>query len=245
MLFLIALPFVFGAVAKGWATDAKVNCNNPPDAQYIVNMTPSKNAGIDAQIVAQTGPDGCTNFVVNINGNPPAQVAPYLYHIHELPVPSDGNCTATLGHLDPYGRGETPPCDASQPQTCQVGDLSGKHGSIASLPGFSAHYTDKYVSLVSGNPSFLGNRSIVIHYNNLTRIACANFELVRQSSPSKSASPASCPPPSTVNSTSTSTPPYIIIPVVTPTGSAGASTSTSTVSGGAGALAVAMVAAVL
>jgi hypothetical protein len=53
-----------------------------------------------------------------------------VYHIHDQPVPANGNCTATLAHLDPYQRGEDPLCDASAPQTCQVGDLSGKHGEI-------------------------------------------------------------------------------------------------------------------
>lgn len=61
-----------------------------------------------------------------------------MYHIHEYPVPSNGSCDATGDHLDPENRGESPPCDASQPQTCQVGDLAGKHGNIPALPGFSA-----------------------------------------------------------------------------------------------------------
>jgi len=61
-----------------------------------------------------------------------------VYHIHDEPVPASGNCTQTLAHLDPFIRGEDPPCDASAPETCQVGDLSGKYGKIPSLPGFSA-----------------------------------------------------------------------------------------------------------
>ena len=53
-----------------------------------------------------------------------------VYHIHAKPVPADGNCTATGAHLDPYNRGETPLCDSTQQNTCQTGDLSGKHGNI-------------------------------------------------------------------------------------------------------------------
>lgn len=34
---------------------------------------------------------------------------------------------------------------------------------------------DKYVSTVAGDGAFMGNRSIVIHFANKTRIACANF----------------------------------------------------------------------
>jgi hypothetical protein len=47
-----------------------------------------------------------------------------------MPVPADGNCTETLAHLDQYERGETPPCDPLRADTCQQGDLSGKHGKI-------------------------------------------------------------------------------------------------------------------
>ena len=101
-----------------------------------------------------------------------------VYHLHELPVPEDGNCTATKAHLDPYKRGEDPICDKSQPNTCQVGDLSGKHGDIPTLPGFSANYTDDFVSLIPGTPAFMGDKSFVLHFPNKTRIACANFKRV-------------------------------------------------------------------
>ncbi len=56
-----------------------------------------------------------------------------------MPVPADGNCVATGPHVDPYVRGEVPPCDNTQPETCQVGDLAGKHGNITSST-FSAKY---------------------------------------------------------------------------------------------------------
>lgn len=103
-----------------------------------------------------------------------ANQCPYaVYHIHEEPA-VNGNCTSTLAHLDPYHRGETPACNASEPQTCQVGDLSGKYGKITSDP-FVAEYFDLYTSLQPGSPAFFGNRSIVIHYANKTRLTCANF----------------------------------------------------------------------
>jgi hypothetical protein len=107
-----------------------------------------------------------------------------VYHIHDQPVPENGNCTATNAHLDPYNRGEDPPCNQSDPASCQVGDLSGKHGKIPVLPGFSANYTDSYFSLTPGAPAFFGNRSVVLHYANKTRIACANFKIVESNSTS-------------------------------------------------------------
>jgi hypothetical protein len=62
------------------------------------------------------------------------------------------------------------------PQTCQVGDLSGKHGPITSDP-FLASYTDDFASTVEGLGSFFGNRSLTLHFANVTRITCANFTL--------------------------------------------------------------------
>lgn len=53
------------------------------------------------------------------------------YHVHLRAVPESGNCTETGGHLDSYVRGDSPPCVSAQPQTCEVGDLSGKYGTVA------------------------------------------------------------------------------------------------------------------
>lgn len=91
-------------------------------------------------------------------------------------MPSDGNCTATKAHQDPYIRGEKPLCDPTQPQTCQVGDLSGKHGNITEL-SYSTQYYDLYASTKDGIGAFFGNRSIVVHAFNTTRLNCANFTL--------------------------------------------------------------------
>lgn len=73
-----------------------------------------------------------------------------VYHIHQKPVPKDGNCTDTEAHLDPFERGETPACDPDLPQTCQVGDLAGKHGAIVTTQGdttFSTTYTDDFTAV--------------------------------------------------------------------------------------------------
>lgn len=90
---------------------------------------------------------------------------------------SDGNCNNTQAHLDPYIRGETPPCDPGMPATCQVGDLSGKYGTINGTSA-NINYHDPYVSLQPGLGAFFGNRSFVIHFANTTRLACANFSYI-------------------------------------------------------------------
>ena len=39
-------------------------------------------------------------------------------------------------------------------------------------------FTDQYAALVPRIGAFFGNRSIVIHFANSTRLACANFTMV-------------------------------------------------------------------
>lgn len=45
------------------------------------------------------------------------------------------------------------------------------------IPPRPLSYTDLYSSTLPGIGAFFGNRSIVVHYNNKTRITCANFTM--------------------------------------------------------------------
>ncbi|OCL12959.1 Cu,Zn superoxide dismutase-like protein, partial [Glonium stellatum] len=154
--------------------DAPVVTNNPIGASYYATLPNKATESVRGTVYAVSSPTGKgVDFDVTLSGLP-AEGGPFLYHIHAAPVPADGNCTGTLAHLDPFIRGEDPPCDPTQKQTCQVGDLSGKYGKINGT-SFSATYTDLYASLVTGTGAFFGNRSIVVHYANKTRITCANF----------------------------------------------------------------------
>jgi len=56
--------------------------------------------------------------------------------------------------------------------------LSGKHGIIddtAEEKNFQRSYLDLYLSTNPVDPSFFGNRSVVVHALNGTRLNCANF----------------------------------------------------------------------
>ena len=57
----------------------------------------------------------------------------YKYHVHDQPVITD--CASTLAHLDPFIRGQKVSCDINRPASCEVGDLSGKHGAIPGSGG--------------------------------------------------------------------------------------------------------------
>lgn len=146
-----------------------------PDSMYndLVGTT------VQGSIEAVGGPEGVM-FTVALTGLPDqAQYGPFAWHIHNAPVPADGNCTETLGHFDPTNRGELYMCLASQPETCQVGDLAGKHGGKIMTPGnFSTTFMDPYLSVKEGSAGFFGGLSFVLHSMNTTRLTCANFEMV-------------------------------------------------------------------
>ncbi|KAF2691000.1 Cu,Zn superoxide dismutase-like protein [Lentithecium fluviatile CBS 122367] len=149
--------------------------SNPVGAQYLAVLPDKSTTTLRGSLQIQSSADGKgVDISVAVSGLP-AEGGPFMYHIHEKPVPTDGNCTGTGAHLDPYKRGEAPICDASKPETCQTGDLSGKHGNITARD-FSAKYTDLFLA-TKEDPSYFGKLSVVFHLSNKTRISCANFTL--------------------------------------------------------------------
>ena len=132
---------------------------------------------IQGTVTAVGTTDG-VEFTVNITNLPSqAQYGPFPWHIHAMPVPTDGNCTATMGHLDPQNGGELYMCNTAAPETCQVGDLAGKHGGKITTEGsFSTSFVDPFLSTEQGSPAFFGGLAFVIHTGNTSRITCANFE---------------------------------------------------------------------
>ncbi|KAF7560847.1 hypothetical protein G7046_g3278 [Stylonectria norvegica] len=202
VLALLSTAFVGQVVGQ----NAEAVNDNPVGITYAGTLPEEpffKEAALDGNVkgsisaVANEGGKG-VKFTVNFS-NFPKEGGPFLYHIHVDPV-TEGNCTATLAHLDPYGRGELTPCDANAPESCQVGDLSGKHGMITTDP-FTADYVDEYASTREGIGAFFGNRSFVVHYANKTRLTCASFELEASNStyprPSGTASKTTTGPTST------------------------------------------------
>ncbi|KAL8404680.1 hypothetical protein RB594_009515 [Gaeumannomyces avenae] len=159
----------------GKLSDAAVITNNPP-AMAVAQWKASDDKPFHGSVIAFSSPDGTgVFFQVNFRNLPTDTGGEYEYHIHDQPVPSDGNCNGTLAHLDPYERGQEIPCDKDKPETCQVGDLSGKHGKVAAPDFEFKRYREIYASLAPGIGAFFGNRSVVIHFPNSTRFMCANF----------------------------------------------------------------------
>jgi Cu/Zn superoxide dismutase len=157
------------------AKSAPITQGNQLGNVFQAQMPQLNSSSIQGYAAVQANDNG-TGLVWDINfSNFPKGEGPFIYHVHEQPVPADGNCTGAGPHLDPEDRGEKPPCDLSQGQkSCQVGDLAGKHGNITKDP-FQTFYLDLYTSLTPGSQAFVGNRSVVIHNNKGDRIACGNI----------------------------------------------------------------------
>ncbi|KAL8729904.1 MAG: hypothetical protein Q9166_004461 [cf. Caloplaca sp. 2 TL-2023] len=139
--------------------DAEIVDTNPAGITYTAFLPNSSTSDIRGFVAGTSNANGTgANFVVQLTGLPDPSLGPF-------------------SHQDPYIRGEVPPCDPVRPETCQVGDLAGKHGNITTSPAFNTAFLDLYLSTVQGPASFFGNRSIVIHTSNTTRLTCANFTL--------------------------------------------------------------------
>ncbi|KAK6443226.1 Cell surface superoxide dismutase [Cu-Zn] 4 [Oleoguttula sp. CCFEE 5521] len=166
---LLTLPFAI-------ASDAPVVTNNVVGTSYIATLPDRNDTSVRGAVIVNTNSNATgANVQVSISGLP-SEGGPFTYHIHEFPVAPDHNCSSTGAHLDPYLATESPPCDPAQEQKCQVGDLAGKHGRMSG-PSYSGNYADLYVSTTPDTPAFVGNRSIVVHYANKTRITCANLTI--------------------------------------------------------------------
>jgi Cu/Zn superoxide dismutase len=172
--FVIVLSAAALVGAQTPSTVAPVVNNNPIGASFFATLPNTEGSTLRGTITGSTSGNGTgVDWAISLSGLPTAG-GPFLYHIHEKPIPANGNCTAAGAHQDPYKRGEDPPCDPTQKANCQTGDLSGKYGKINGT-AFAAAYHDLYTSTNPKDPAYFGNLSIVVHLANKTRIGCANF----------------------------------------------------------------------
>ncbi|KAH9845489.1 Cu,Zn superoxide dismutase-like protein [Teratosphaeria destructans] len=148
---LLSTRFAYGT--------APVASGTPPGASFQVKGP--------CDSVVSSSPDG-NGVVVNMNcAGLPATGGPFHYYI------ANGTCPTASAMLDPYKDGGKT-CDMGKPQTCAVGDLSGKHGAINRTSGQSS-YNDPYVSTVCGSNATVCGRSLIVNYANGTLLSCANY----------------------------------------------------------------------
>lgn len=151
---------------------------NPADVIAIADFPAGGPEKIKGNVVFTAKQGKTVNVHVDVTGLP-RQGGPFVYHIHEFPVHDDGDCEKAGLHFNPYKAPAD--CDAQKSDDyCQVGDLSGKHGWI-NTTCFETSYDDPFLSLNSNSKSSIIGRSLVFHYADLNKFACANIELATDS----------------------------------------------------------------
>ncbi|TSK67259.1 Cell surface Cu-only superoxide dismutase 5 [Bagarius yarrelli] len=103
------------------------------------------------------------------------------YHIHLLPIKSGLEACSNenvKGHFNPFGVNisTSPTPGNGTVDQYEIGDISGKFGSLVNQNQFENHYRDSNMPL-SGPNSIIG-RSLVIHYRNGSRMQCADITAV-------------------------------------------------------------------
>ncbi|KAF3931275.1 hypothetical protein ABW20_dc0108303 [Dactylellina cionopaga] len=165
------------------APQKKTPVKKEPSASIVYEAKFSSSNVESAYLNFTAAADGPGVLVhICIKGINASEPGAYPYHIHNFVVGPSDNCAATGTHLDPYIKGDTVPCDTAAPETCQIGDLSGKHGNVpitaAGDGNYCTSYVDKYLSLDKSDKAFIGDsRSVVIHSSKKTRLACGNIVL--------------------------------------------------------------------
>ncbi|RDW76549.1 putative cytosolic Cu/Zn superoxide dismutase [Aspergillus mulundensis] len=175
----LAMSMPTCTAAQNTSTNAPVVTDNEPVSVHHASLLPKANTTVYGGITISSRLSSPALAVdVYIGGIPEGQFL--YYHIHRAPVPADGNCYGTGAHLDPYGRGQQPPCNITAPNTCEVGDLSGKHGVAWAPSGevFRASYSEFFLANTPGAAAYFGDLSWVVHAPNSDRLTCGNFEVV-------------------------------------------------------------------
>ena len=163
----------FLALALLVVSTAPIITKNPKNIVAIADFPFGFDKKVNGYIVFTAKEGKAVNVHVDLTGLP--SEGPFPYHVHVKLVPEDGDCNKVGDHLNPYNASEN--CvHKDMPYTCQVGDLSGKHGEITGRE-FETSYDDPYISLNPNSKSYIVGRSVVLHFANNTRFACADIEL--------------------------------------------------------------------
>lgn len=163
-------------------SSAKKNSDSPIGTVAIAEFPAGGSESVNGFVKFSALNNGSVQVDVDLS-NLPSVGGPLLYHIHEAPVPSNGDCLATLAHFNPNNGNATDCPSQGDNSLCELGDLSGKYGKIYST-SFQTSYVEPYLSLNLNNSYYFadGKRSITVHFANTSRIACANIKLTKSNS---------------------------------------------------------------
>ncbi|KAK6455200.1 uncharacterized protein RJT20DRAFT_55429 [Scheffersomyces xylosifermentans] len=95
--YLLPAFAIFSCAASA---DALISHDSPQGAKYVAHFVPNDKYCITGFVKFTSTPKGFVKVTVKLDGFPQAG-GPFPYHIHERPVPSNGDCMGTLNHLNP------------------------------------------------------------------------------------------------------------------------------------------------
>ncbi|XBW38301.1 hypothetical protein QEN19_003890 [Hanseniaspora menglaensis] len=177
--FLIGLPLQ--DKNKNFFITKKNNIisNNPTGAVYEALFPSSGSLDLTGS-VSFFSQNGTAQIFVNLKGLP-ENYGGFLYHIHENSSPhkyKNDFAYDLIGQQAGYSKTSKFLIFKNHYLNDQsyysVGDLSGKHGKILA-PKTTKTYYDNYLSLDPANPLFIGNKSLIIHFENTTILASAKI----------------------------------------------------------------------
>ncbi|KAF3992887.1 hypothetical protein FT663_00797 [Candidozyma haemuli var. vulneris] len=167
----ICFSSLCGAVLAGVAP---VITSNPKNAIAVAEFPQFGCGEMEGYVSFESPHGGKVDVQVDVT-KLPSDGGPFYYHIHEYPVPDDGDCEKVGPEFNPYHA--SPDCDAQPGDAyCKLGDLSGKYGKIKATC-FQTEYCDPFISLDGYSKANIIGRSLVFHYSDMTKIACANIEV--------------------------------------------------------------------
>ena len=154
----------------------------------IVAYVPLRGVSIFGDILISEYSNNATLVYSKLFNTVPASIN-HNWHIHSNIISS--GCSSAEGHYNPSdistdGNYSTL-CSIETPAQCEVGDLSGKGGTLNFVNNFGRIlYTDTNLPYTPKNGATIANRSIVVHERDSgpKRIACGNIveTIVRQAS---------------------------------------------------------------
>lgn len=176
---LSTLSSIFALVAPLVLCAAPAVPRNPQGTIAVADFPQGGDHTFTRGYVIFSSPDGGkVNVHVDMTGLPQHD-GPFYYHIHDVAVGENGDCETAGPHFDPYHGLEVCPAQGDDAQ-CQVGDLLGKHGWI-NTTCFQTSYVDPFVSLDVLSPANVVGRSVVFHYADMRRFACATIRIATDS----------------------------------------------------------------
>ena len=158
---------------------ANIGYPDESDDTFVASYVPLRGGSIVGDITIIQYSSNATMVYSRLSNTIPMSLN-HNWHVHIDPVAFD--CASALGHYNPFnistGGNYSLLCSGLTPTNCEVGDLSGKGGTLNFTSNLGRNlYTDTDLPYTLMQGISIANRSIVLHEANrgAPRIACGNM----------------------------------------------------------------------